>query len=300
MQGINLHRLQIFRTVFELSNISSAARKINLAQPTISKHLAIFEDELGIKLFTNNAGRIEPTWEAQRLYAETGKLFERVAQVDQTVDSIRRGADESLRIMSIMTLSMSIIPDAVGELYNKLPSLDIALEGGGAIAQLLALRSGTTDVAVGGLLPPSPDLRQQSFGKCRLVAAIPNGHPLAKEREINLDMLGQFECILPNPKAPLGQKFYETISRHGVTPKRTISAHSLVFAVGLAKTTGRYTIVDELTARDFATEGLVCRPITPTIEVKLATIELAGAPRRNSVAVFQKALARVFARHMKP
>ncbi|WP_430511478.1 LysR family transcriptional regulator [Pannonibacter phragmitetus] len=95
MKAINLHRLQIFRTVYELAGIGAAARKLNLSQPTVSRHLAVFEDELKVSLFSNVAGRIEPTWEAQRLYAETNGLFERVAMLERSVEALQRGSSDS-------------------------------------------------------------------------------------------------------------------------------------------------------------------------------------------------------------
>ncbi|WP_296993979.1 LysR family transcriptional regulator [Thalassospira sp. UBA1131] len=295
MNETNLHRLQIFRTVFENShNISAAARKLKLAQPTVSRHLAIFEDELRVSLYRHEGGRIEPTWEAQRLYAETGQLFERVAQVDHTVESIRRGEDESLRIMSVMTLSLSLVPTAIADLNRQLPNLDIIIEGGGAVSQLIALRSGTIDVAIGGLLPPSPDLRQTPFGECALTVMLPTEHPLCAQDEIHLKDLAGHSCILPNPDAPLGRRLYDLMEEHDTYPAQSISAFSLAFAVGLAGTTRRITIVDTQTAHDFSNDSLVSRPMVPETLVSLATIELARSPKRRSISVLQESLRNGF------
>lgn len=301
MNGTNLHRLQIFRTVFENShNISAAARKLNLAQPTVSRHLAIFEDELRVSLYRHEGGRIEPTWEAQRLYAETGQLFERVAQVDHTVESIRRGEDESLRIMSVMTLSLSLIPTAIADLNRQLPNLDIVVEGGGAVSQLIALRSGTIDIGVGGLLPASPDLRQTPFGECALTVVLPAEHPLSQQDEIHLHDLAGHSCILPNPDAPLGRRLYDLLEEYDVHPAQSISAFSLAFAVGLAATTRRITVVDSQTANDFADDSLVSRPLIPGTQVSLATIELARSPKRRSITALQDALCNAFGTQITP
>lgn len=289
MGGLNLHRLQIFRTVFETMSVSGAARSMGLSQPTVSRHLSIFEDEVDIRLFNNVSGRLEPTWEAQRLYAESGGLFDRLGQIEASMESIRSGQQDTFRIMATPTLGLSALPGAVGKLYRRMPELEIVVDGGRQRNQLMGLRDGSVDVAVGGTMPNRPDLRQHIVARLPLVAVVPPGHPRADEPAFDLAWLAE-GCVLHNPHAPIGQILDGALKRCGVTPSRAIRALNIIFAVGLARATGFCTVVDILTARQSALEMRIL-PLEVPLALDLAVIELASVAERRSVEVFREELA---------
>lgn len=294
MNGLNLHRLTIFRTVFETLSVSATARQMKLSQPTISRHLAIFEDELGLRLFNNVSGRLEPTWEAQRLFAESGGLFERLAQVEHSIDSIRHGTQEALRIMASTALCMSVVPQAVGMVRRQMPDLDILVDGGPQKAQLAALREGAIDIAVGGAQQNRPDLRQTLIGQLPLVAVVPLEHPLAREAEFDLAWMAETECVLHNPNAPMGRLIMAHLNAQGIQPKRYLQAFSILFAVGLAKGANLCTVTDVLTAMATTAGSMKIMPLRTPIDLELMAIESASQPTRRSVDTFKKSLSRAF------
>ncbi|MFV0383311.1 LysR family transcriptional regulator, partial [Paracoccus sp. (in: a-proteobacteria)] len=282
MNSPNLHRLQIFRIVYERLNISAAARKMGLSQPTVSRHLAVLEDELGFRLFRNAGGRIEPTWEAQRLYAETAGLFERVSQVEHGIEAIRRGARETLRIICSSALSMSVVPTALGALYRRMPELDMTLEGGGQRAQIEALRSNAADIAVGGRVRQPIELRQTVIGDFPLVAVVPRDHPLAAEEVFDLAFLAEYGSVMHNPQAPIGEFLFEELRRRGIAPKRYLSAFTLPFGVSLARHTHLCTVTDRFSANFLAGDDMLIKPLTEPLVLDLVTIEPAAAGQRGS------------------
>ncbi|MDD7973490.1 LysR family transcriptional regulator [Roseinatronobacter alkalisoli] len=297
MDGLNLHRLQIFRTVFEMMSISAAARQMRLSQPTVSRHIAIFEDELSLGLFRNIAGRLEPTWEAQRLYAESGGLFERLGQLENSVESIQRGQQESLRLTASTVLAMTLVPSAVGALYARFPDLEIVVDGGRQKVQLAALRDGSIDMAIGGTQANRPDLRQTVIGEMPLVAVLPRRHPRAREKAFDLAWLAEGGCVMHNPRAPMGRLIIAQLDKRGITPGRQISALNIVFAVGLARAAGLCTVTDRLTAQAMAPDMRLL-PLSEPIGLDLATIELANRPERRSTRAFCDELAKAFTRAM--
>lgn len=293
MNGLNLHRLQIFRTVFEMMSISAAARQMRLSQPTISRHIAILEDELRFALFHTIGGRLEPTWEAQRLYAESGGLFERLNLLEGSVDSIRRGQQESLRLMASTVLAMTLLPPAIGALYARFPDLEIVVDGGRQKVQLAALRDGSIDLAVGGAQVNRPDLRQTVMGKMPLVAVLPRGHPRAREAAFDLAWLAEGGCVMHNPRGPMGRLILAEMDRRGIAPGRHIQALNIIFAVALARAAGLCTITDRLTAQAMAPD-MRQLPLSRPIGLDLAVLEIASQPRRRVTDAFCEEFTKVF------
>ncbi|MBY6158146.1 LysR family transcriptional regulator [Pseudooceanicola nitratireducens] len=295
MDGINLHRLQVFRTVFETDSVSAAARAMRLSQPTISRHLQIFEDELNLTLFRNVAGRLEPTWEAQRLYAESGGLFERLGQVAQSVDSIRRGQHEALRIMATTALAHSVLPEALGQLHRDFPDLEIVVDGGRQSNQLPALHEGSVDLAVGGAWDGRPELRQWTIGHMPLVAVLPDDHPRASEDAFDLAWLQGADFVTHNVHAPLGARVEAELKRRNIQPRRSLTALSIPFAVGLARGARMCTVVDRLSVPALKGSRMRVLPLSEPIGLELAVAQLADRPERSPVTALIAAMRRVYA-----
>ncbi|GAA4224094.1 DNA-binding transcriptional LysR family regulator [Sagittula marina] len=296
MNGINLHRLQVFRTVFETGSVSAAARVIRLSQPTVSRHVQIFEDELGLLLFRNVSGRLEPTWEAQRLYAESGGLFERLGQVEQSVDSIRRGKQEALRIMATAALANAVLPDAIGKLHGQFPDLEVVLDGGRQSNQLPSLQEGSTDLVVGGAWGDRPELRQWIIGLMPLVAVVPPDHPRAGEEVFDLAWLQGCDYVNHNIHAPLGARVEAELARRGIEPRRRLTALSIPFSVGLARGAGLCTVVDRLSVRTLRGSGMRMLPLAEPLELELAVAQMANRPERSPVTAFISAMRSAYAK----
>ncbi|SDE74083.1 DNA-binding transcriptional regulator, LysR family [Salipiger thiooxidans] len=295
MDRMNLHRLQVFRTVFETASVSAAARSMRLSQPTVSRHLQIFEDELGFVLFRNNAGRLHPTWEAQRLYAESGGLFDRLSQVEQSVESIRRGQQDALHIMATAALSHSVLPQAVGKLYRHFPELEIVVDSGRQSQQLPALREGAIDLGVGGVWENRPELQQWVIGKVPLVAMVPHDHPRAESEAFDLEWLEGEDFVSHNSHAPLGSIVETELRTRGITPRRRLTALSIPFAVALARGARVCTVIDHLSAIGINDDGMRVLPLSSALTLDLGITQLATSPDRTPVRAFVDAMRSAYA-----
>lgn len=86
---MELNQLYCFRAVAETQNMTEAAEKLHVTQPTLSKVIKRLEDDLGVKLFDRRAShlRLNPYGSAYLVY------------VNQALDSLERG-QQYLNIMT--------------------------------------------------------------------------------------------------------------------------------------------------------------------------------------------------------
>ena len=68
--------LQYFTVLAESRSISEAAQKLYIAQPSLTKSLQMFEEELGFRLFERSRGGITLTPEGKKILPQAKKMVE--------------------------------------------------------------------------------------------------------------------------------------------------------------------------------------------------------------------------------
>lgn len=109
---MNLKQLEYFSAAAEAKSISMAARNLHVAQPPVSRQIALLEDELGVCLFLRNNKGIELTEAGRCLYQRIEETFQGLRDM---VDSVR-DVDAGMRGQLKMGIVYSDIPAVVEHL----------------------------------------------------------------------------------------------------------------------------------------------------------------------------------------
>jgi len=139
---MDIRDMRNFCTIVEEGNISNAAKRLNIAQPPLSKQMKQLEDNLGVQLFERGSRRIRLT--------EAGRIFqERVEQILGLVDSttkeiteISSGLTGTLSLGAVTTSGATLLPNLVHKFHSLYPNVTFQLwEGDGyRILELLDKR----------------------------------------------------------------------------------------------------------------------------------------------------------------
>ncbi|NHI00247.1 LysR family transcriptional regulator [Oceanimonas sp. MB9] len=86
MKGSTFNQLSIFQTIVREGSIRGAARKLEMAPPSVSQALKQLETELKLPLFTRSTRRIELTEAGQMLYDNTADA---VSTLDFALESVQ-------------------------------------------------------------------------------------------------------------------------------------------------------------------------------------------------------------------
>ncbi len=127
MKHINLMNLTfseivIFLSAAKFESFSAAAKEVNVTQPTVSKAISSFEDELGVKLFTREKQRVTLTKAGKQLalslkdfsvYIEHS--IKQIQEIDELQSELNicddRGTDKTLYLYPILNLFNSEHPN---------------------------------------------------------------------------------------------------------------------------------------------------------------------------------------------
>nr|WP_300209127.1 LysR family transcriptional regulator [uncultured Anaerostipes sp.] len=97
---MDLNKIHYFFRAVELKNFTKASKQCHIAQTTMSKYIAVLEEELGCKLFIRTSKNVALTRQGQLFYEEMSKLTERYQDL---CSEIHRMEKLELRIGMITT-----------------------------------------------------------------------------------------------------------------------------------------------------------------------------------------------------
>lgn len=72
---MNLRELELFGTLMRVGTTTETARLLGISQPAVSGQLKRLEGRLGMSLFHRTGNRLEPTREANELFAMAMPIF---------------------------------------------------------------------------------------------------------------------------------------------------------------------------------------------------------------------------------
>ncbi|WP_390409282.1 LysR family transcriptional regulator [Lacticaseibacillus jixiensis] len=123
---MELRVLRYFLMMVQERNISRAAEKLHVSQPTISRQLSELEAELGVTLFVRGKRTIELT-PAGDYFAQQARQL--VALADKTVANVQRSHEVSGKVLigSAEAPMMASVAAAIAHLRQTAPQVQVAI-----------------------------------------------------------------------------------------------------------------------------------------------------------------------------
>jgi DNA-binding transcriptional LysR family regulator len=152
------HTWELYRSflgVLREGSLSGAARALDVAQPTVGRHIAQLEKDLGIPLFTRSPTGLLPTDSALALQPHAQAMESNAAALERTAASQGEGIKGVVRITTSEVIGVEVLPPIVANLRAKHPDLTLELVLTNRVQDLLHREA---DIAV-RMTPP----RQESL-----------------------------------------------------------------------------------------------------------------------------------------
>ena len=126
---MNFKQLEYFSAVAEAKSISGAARELHVAQPPISRQLALLEDELGVTLFLRTNKGVELTEAGRCLYQHSRQMFQSLRTMADSVRDVDAGVRGELKL-GIIYSNMQIATSLMQEYHKKYPQVELYVRMG--------------------------------------------------------------------------------------------------------------------------------------------------------------------------
>jgi len=143
---MDLELLRRFVAVAETLSFSTAAARLKISQPSISRSIALLEQEMGVPLLKRNQRSVTLTGPGKVLIEEAPRL---IAHADM-LKRVTQHATESNRLnLGLLTMALyRTVPNALREFKRRWPGVDLRITELSSVEQFQRLRDGTLDIGI--------------------------------------------------------------------------------------------------------------------------------------------------------
>jgi len=116
-----------FLAVLTEGSLSGAARALDIAQPTVGRHVAALERSLGTPLFTRSQTGLRPMESALSLRTYAEAMSNSVAALERAAASQGTGVHGVVRVTASEVIGVEVLPAIVAQLREEHPNLQVEL-----------------------------------------------------------------------------------------------------------------------------------------------------------------------------
>ncbi|MGW0915341.1 LysR family transcriptional regulator [Streptomyces sp. NPDC002784] len=222
---MELRQLEYFVAVAEERNFTRAAERVHISQSGVSAQIRQLERELGAELFDRSARTVTLTPAGKAALEHARTALAAAGAVGQAVGEVTDLIRGRLTVGMVIGCTITPLFDALAAFHEAHPGVEISLLEDSSDRLAEGVRYGTVDMALIGTATATPDgLAALTVISERLVAAVPAGHALAKQRRITLRDLTAHPIVCMPPGTGLRAVFDQACAAQSLQPTIALQA----------------------------------------------------------------------------
>lgn len=190
--------LKYFLTVVQEESINKAADVLHITQPTLSRQLALMEEQLGVTLFKRSSKGISLTNEGMLLRRRAEEILDLVEKTEKELVEQDELIEGKITIGCGELAAVEVLAKILGEFHEKYPRVQFDLFTATADMVKEQMEKGLVDIGV--LLEPV-DMEKYEFirlgCKEKWVVVMRADDPMAERTSVTAKDLEELPLILP-------------------------------------------------------------------------------------------------------
>lgn len=183
------NQLRYIVEVAKCGNITRAAEKLHIAQPSLSSQIINLERELGVSLFERTKKRVRLTDAGDAFAKEAQHILNEIDHLAEMMESFSKLRAGRLRIGALSTMVPLGIPFLISDFSRQYPALELSLMEAGSSELIRFLNAGELDAALVMYTEECHDqlLASHKLIESRLMAIVNKAHPLACRTSLTIE-----------------------------------------------------------------------------------------------------------------
>ncbi|OON39543.1 LysR family transcriptional regulator [Izhakiella australiensis] len=290
MADVTLRHIEIFHAVMTAGNVTAAAGLLNSSQPTISRELARLEKLLGLQLFTRSKGRLFPTAQGLLLFEEVQRSWYGLDRILNAAEGLRAFRQGELSLVCLPVFSQSLLPLLCQPFMAQYPevSLNIIPQESPLLEEWLSAQR--YDLGLTETTQTPAGTRRTTLFTGNEVCVLPSDHPLAGKAQLTpQDFHGEPYVSLSRHDS-YRHLLDALFNQHQVQRRMIMETHSAASVCAMVKAGVGISVVNPLTALDYADSRLTVRRFSIEVPFTVSLIHPTHRPASALVSAFSEHL----------
>ncbi len=250
----------VFKEVAETRNITLAAKRLHMSQPSISIQIQNLENQYGAKFFERTNKGVTLTHAGKIFYQHICQVVQIMKEAGEKIADLTEDKRGLIHVGATLTIGEYVLPHILGYLYNVRPDIDFKakIANTETIAQDV-LEKRIHIGLVEGPVAQNRELVVENFWQDELVVVVPFHHPWATRSSITLAELATERMITREVGSGTRKVMEMALEERGFDPSQlnitmelgSTQAVKQVVAAGLG-----ITIISALTLTNDCNENL--------------------------------------------
>jgi len=193
---MDIRALEVFCKIVELKSFSRAAEAVYLTQPTVSGHIKVLEEFVGVKLLDRLGREVLPTKVGELLYGYAKQILALRNQAIQALEEYKGSLKGHLVIGGSNIPGEYFLPTLLATFKARYPEISITLRIADSREIVRGVLEGTVELGAVGAKFDDGQLIYLKLLEDELVLALPPGHAWATKPVVALKELVEQPMIL--------------------------------------------------------------------------------------------------------
>lgn len=158
----NWSLIRSFLAALDHGSLMAAARSLGIHQPTVGRHIAELEAQLGVTLFERTGRGLLPTPDAARLAEAARAMAAGADRLARQARGVQAAVHGTVRLSASQPVACVLLPPILARLRLALPDIQIELVVSNALSNLLQREA---DIAVRMVRPDQASLVGKRIGQ---------------------------------------------------------------------------------------------------------------------------------------
>jgi DNA-binding transcriptional LysR family regulator len=285
MISLSGRSLQVFVAIVEAGSFAAAARRLGIAQPSVSAHVRGLERETGVRLFERMSGRQAVLTEPGRSFLLHARdLIERTAKLEEELGASSGAAASTVAFACQRSLAHTVLRSSLANFARERRDIRLSVRIDFQEEVVAAVRMGAADLGCLMSNEEPADVPSLLLGRLPFVIFAATDHPLAGRKNVSPQDLSDHDFVGPVATSLFGRTQKKMLAGLGIERVRIVAEGT------------EFSLVRDLAAAGLGLGCSLLASVEPDIEAgRMALIDLDAPPLYLDVRLLmnpQRRLAR--------
>lgn len=219
---MRIEQLRYLVAIADCGTITAAAKRLFVAQPSLSQAVALLEEELGFAVFQRSRGGSVPTASGKLVIEHARKVLEEINAIKNLADWTENELNATIAVGSVPSICTLLLPKVVAKYKKAYPNVKVKIIENGSAKTLAGLKSDALDIGVITMSAEDAE-KEKSSGllflpliKSELMAYVRYDNPLAAKEEVSYADIIEYPLILYSEEYELYRVITRGLSQCGI------------------------------------------------------------------------------------